>query len=449
MYKLSRYNQFQRWQNGYHIAYNARSGAVALMTEDNFRMYRAIGDKLHNGGPPELTPEEQVLLEQLVYGRFAYPAEYDELEAVKFSHNLNRYERNGLGLIVAPTMNCNMACEYCFEENKKGKMPPEVIEGLIDFVEKRAPGLRQVDINWYGGEPLMALDIIEDITESMLDLAKENKFVYTSSMISNGYLLTKETVDKLVDLKVSMVQITLDGPRRIHDKRRPLRNGRGSFDTILENIKYATTKLKIGVRVNIDKSFDESLVSELLDELVEAGLQKRVGIYFGQLEPASEICANIAESCYNANEFSAAEVRYYRRLHEHGFQILRLPAPIGVYCMAQIVSAFLIDPDGDIYRCFNHVGDKSKIMGNIRNPINYEHPAFRKLFAFDPFADAACRECEILPICMGGCPAKRVDRKLQGEELCETWKHNLHSMLDIIAQSRQQQQPVAVEKEQS
>ncbi|MBN2227430.1 MAG: SPASM domain-containing protein [candidate division Zixibacteria bacterium] len=442
-YTLSRYNRFQPWQNGYHIAYNARSGAVALMTEENYRTYLAIGEKLSGRDTGELNASEQALLDQLAYGKFAFPTEYDELAAIKFTHQLNRFESSSLGLIVAPTMNCNMACTYCFEQNKRGSMPPEVIEALIEFVEKRAPGLRHVDINWYGGEPLLAMAAIEDITQSMLDLAAEHAFTYTSSMISNGYLLTPDIVDRLVDAKVSMVQITLDGPRRVHDERRPLKNGRGSFDRIIENITYAVKKMAIGVRVNIDKQYNEALIAELLAELEAAGLQQRVGIYFGLLEPASEVCANIAENCYNANEFSEVEVQYYRQLLQHGFRILRLPSPVGVYCMAQIVNAFLVDPDGDIYRCFNHVGDKSKIMGNIRNPINYEDPNFRRLFAFDPFEDSMCRECSILPICMGGCPAKRVDRNLIGEELCETWRHNLHSMLDIIAASRQQQQQAA------
>jgi uncharacterized protein len=78
-------------------------------------------------------------------------------------------------------------------------------------------------------------------------------------------------------------------------------------------------------------------------------------------------------------------------------------------------------------------------MGNIRDTVNYQNPNFTRLFAFDPFADELCRKCDILPLCMGGCPANRADRGLTTEKVCQSWKHNLTPMLEIIARSRQQQ----------
>ncbi|UCD16853.1 MAG: SPASM domain-containing protein [Candidatus Zixiibacteriota bacterium] len=409
------------------------------MTEENFASYRELVDRITSGTISDLTPEEEKLLQQLEYGRFIYPDDYDELEALKFQHHLSRFEQSQIGFTLAPTMACNMACGYCFEENKRGRMPAKVIEGFIDFVEKRAPGLLRVDINWYGGEPLLAMGIIEDITETLLDLGQQHNFLYTASMISNGYLLSRETVDRLAELKISMIQVTLDGPARLHNAKRPLKNGGDSFDRIVENISYASTKMAIGVRVNIDKSFNKNIIEEMLEELKRADLQDRVGVYFGQLEASATVCANISESCYNANEFSAIEVEYYRLLLDHGFRIERLPSPTSAYCIAQQINGFLLDPDGDLYRCFNHAGDKSKTMGNIRDSINYRHQNFMRLFRFDPFDDESCRNCSILPICLGGCPARRADRGMTGDEMCESWKHNLRPMLEIIARSKQLQ----------
>jgi uncharacterized protein len=107
--------------------------------------------------------------------------------------------------------------------------------------------------------------------------------------------------------------------------------------------------------------------------------------------------------------------------------------------MAQVISSFLVDPDGDIYRCFNHVGDKSLIMGNISEAIDFRNKNFLRLFRFQPFSDETCGSCNFLPICMGGCPSRRTDRGLVGEQLCDSWRHNLEPMLEIIALSRQQQ----------
>jgi len=416
------------------------------MTSENYKMYRAIEERSIKEGKPSFSSEEQDLINQLQYGRFINAGDHDEREELNFWHMSSRFDKTTLGLVIAPTMACNMACEYCYEANKKGRMSATIIESILNHVEENGKVLEHVDIGWYGGEPLLAMDIIEDITESMIDLGEEHKFQYTSSMISNGYLLTRENVDKLRDLKVSMIQVTIDGPARLHNRKRPLKNGRESYETILENLKYAGTKMAIGLRVNIDKDFDDGIIEEMLEELKQAGLQDRVGIYFGLLEPATSACANIAESCFNNVEFSKKEIGFYRLLLEHGFRIEKLPSPVRTFCIAQDINAFVIDPEGELYKCFNYVGDKSKSMGNIRFDIDYMNENFMKLFRFNAFYDEGCRVCPILPVCMGGCPSRRADRDVKKEELCESWKHNLAEMLEIIALSRQQQAKVAAKE---
>ncbi len=439
MSKLSQYNHFQPWRDGYHIAYNALSGAVALMTDENFEVYRRISEKLASNSKPELSDQEKELFKQLEYGRFICKDHVDEVEALRFRHNLDRYNQSTLGLVLAPTLACNMACQYCYESNKKGRLSAQTIEKLVEFVENRAPGIAGLDVSWYGGEPLLALDIIEDLTSTFMDLGKEYKFEYTASMISNGYLLTPETADRLKEYKVRSIQITLDGPARIHNQKRPLKNGRPSFETIVKNMQYAIDKVNIGLRVNVDRSFTPEIIQELLQELIDAGLHEKIGLYFGQLEASTQVCSNIAESCYETADFSQIEIEYYRLLLKNGFRIDRLPSPMSTFCMSQTINSYLIDPDGDIYKCFNHVGDKNKKMGNIAEDINYQDHNFMRLFRFEPFGDDTCRSCNYLPICMGGCPSRRSDRGLKGEQLCDSWRHNLEPMLEIIALSRQQE----------
>lgn len=447
MATLSRYNHFQPWQGGYYIAYNAFSGAVALMTEENYAIYQQLAAKLNEADQPDLTEAEADLLKQLQYGLFARADNADEQTILRFNHNVSRYDRSGLGLVIAPTMACNMACQYCFEDKTAKKMSATVREAILDFVEKQARGISTLEADWYGGEPLLALDVIEDLTESFLELSEKYLFDYGASMISNGYLLTPETVDRLVDMKVRHVQVTLDGPARIHNVKRPLKNKKESFDQILENLKYASTKLSIGVRVNVDKSYTIDIIDELLTELTEAGLQQRTGVYFGMVEPSSQVCANIAESCYETADFSAIEVDYYRLLLERGFRIEKLPAPVGVFCMAQTTNAHLVDPEGFLYRCWNHAGDKDKAYGRISQEINYFDPNFQRLFAVDPYDSPQCVECNLLPICMGGCPARRADRQLSDDQMCEAWKHNLQPMLEIIARAKQQEMQRRQEQE--
>lgn len=439
MSKLSRYNHFQPWRDGYHIAYNALSGAVALMTDENYAMYETIAGKLSSGGHPEFDEKENELIKQLEYGRFLQVDDMDEVKSLQFQHNVDRYDRSSLGLVIAPTLACNMACTYCYEANKSGRLSPQLIEKIVEFVEKRARGIERLDVGWYGGEPLLAADIIEDLTETFLDLGKEYKFDYTASLITNGYLLTPAMTDRMQEFKVAMAQITLDGPGRVHNRKRPLKNGRPSFETIVENARYAMEKMGIGVRVNVDRSFTADIIAELLDELTRAGLHKKAGVYFGQLEASTQVCSNIAESCFETADFSRIEIEFYQLLLDHGFRIDKLPSPMSTFCMAQNINSFLIDPAGNLYKCFNHVGDTAKSMGNINRDINYRDGNFRRLFEFSPFDEETCESCNLLPVCMGGCPARRADRGLTGAQMCDSWKHNLQPMLEIIALSRQQQ----------
>ena len=157
MPKNSRYNHFQRWNDEHYIAYNARSGAVALMTHENYSMYLTLIQKMdsdQNGW----TDQERELFKQLEYGCFICPDGHDELEAILFEHNMWKYNQTVLNLTIAPTMACNMGCQYCYEENKAGVMNKEVKESLLEFVRERAKTLERLDISWYGGEPLLAME---------------------------------------------------------------------------------------------------------------------------------------------------------------------------------------------------------------------------------------------------------------------------------------------------
>ena len=436
MYKLSRYNHIQPWNDGNYIAYNAFSGAVAMMTPENYELLNRIGEKLASAENPSFGDEEEELFNQLKYAGFIHTADSEQSEEVAFNHYRARYDAANPGYIIAPTMACNMACEYCFEGDKKGKMSDEIIGALLDRIEKNLVGTKSIAVCWYGGEPLLAMDIIEKITKSILRMKEKAGFSYFGSIITNGYLLTPKSIDRLLELKVPTVQVTLDGPARMHNRKRPLKNGKPSFDRIIENLKYASGKMNVSIRVNIDKDFNIDMFDEMLTELMAAGLHEKARMYFGFLEPATSVCANISENCHSPEDFSKAEIEYFRLMLERGFSIDKLPRPITNFCLAQTINGVVLDHEGDLYKCLNHIGDKSRSMGNIRDKYDYNHPNFTRLFRIDPFHDEVCRECNILPICLGGCPSRRADRKVGAEKMCEAWKHNLPEMLEIIALSR-------------
>lgn len=439
MPKQSLYNHIQKWNGDYFIAYNARSGAVALMTPEQYNTYKGLIEKLDRDQTDGFDEEERELLKQMEYGMYACADDFDEKRKIEFQHNLARYNTSSAALVIAPTMACNMACEYCYEETKTGKLDEAGKKAIVDFVENRVAGISGLAITWYGGEPLLAMDIIEELSAKFIELSEKHQFGYDASMVTNGYLLKPPVADRLLELKVRGAQITLDGPSEMHNKKRPLKNGRDSFAAIIENLKYAAGKMNVSIRVNIDKSFTAEIIDRLLDELTAAGLKEHVSINFGHLDTATQVCANIAESCFDVSAFSAVETDFYRLLLERGFRIDKLPVPSAVACMAQTLESFVVDPNGEMYKCWNYVGNKERSMGNIRDAVNYQHPNFLRLYDVDPFKYEMCRECGILPVCMGACPARRIDRNLSPEQVCDSWKYNLEPMLEIIAASKHQE----------
>ena len=139
MPNISRFNHIRKWRDGHYLAFNAASGAMGLLSEENFTCYEHISASMCDNKPHEWSEQEQTLINQLKFGGFVTDHKDSDFEQLKFRCRQHRYDPRSLGLVVAPTMACNMGCAYCFESNKHGRMSPKVVEGLIEFVEKRAP----------------------------------------------------------------------------------------------------------------------------------------------------------------------------------------------------------------------------------------------------------------------------------------------------------------------
>ena len=112
-------------------------------------------------------------------------------------------------------------------------------------IEKHLGGVKYLSVAWFGGEPLVGMPVIESLSQRIIALCKEKNVQYSASIITNGYLLTKEVAEKLKEYHVRSAQITVDGPKEIHDTRRPMANGQGTYDVIMEHL--AETKgIQIG-----------------------------------------------------------------------------------------------------------------------------------------------------------------------------------------------------------
>lgn len=174
-----------------------------------------------------------------------------------------------LQLIILPTEQCNFRCSYCYEDFEVGRMKPAVVSGLKRLLMARAQSLRSLQLSWFGGEPLLALPVIQDVLMFASELSRKHSFQMSSSMTTNAYLLNEETFSELIRLGVSEYQITLDGPRETHDKTRLRADGAGTFDVVFGNIVRAHLSphdFKATLRIHYSED-TTSEVAKLLREL--------------------------------------------------------------------------------------------------------------------------------------------------------------------------------------
>ena len=160
-----------------------------------------------------------------------------------------------LGLTIAPTLDCNFRCVYCFENHIHGAMSEDVQNAVIDFIKARVQNLKHLSICWFGGEPLLSKAIIKHLSEEIIAICNEKRINYSASIISNAYLIDNNIIADFKQFKINDIQVTLDGTEKIHDARRKTVSGKSSFWTIVNNIKLLLENdISVSLRINIDNN---------------------------------------------------------------------------------------------------------------------------------------------------------------------------------------------------
>ncbi|WP_225827171.1 radical SAM protein [Streptomyces naphthomycinicus] len=162
---------------------------------------------------------------------------------------------DSLHLILLPTEQCNFRCTYCYEDFSTGRMPGSVVEGVKQLIDRRLDGLRSLDVSWFGGEPLLALPVVEEVSDHIVRRAATRpELACTAEMTTNGYTLDAATVERLAGLGIRRYQISLDGPREMHDRSRVRADGKESFARIWNNlldIKDSAAHVHVSLRIHL------------------------------------------------------------------------------------------------------------------------------------------------------------------------------------------------------
>ena len=343
---------------------------------------------------------------------------------------------------------CNLRCKYCFADegayhSARETMSSETAKAAIDFLLKESGSRKVLEVDFFGGEPLMNLGVVkETVYYAKAEAAKRGKrFLFTTT--TNGLLLDDDAI-KFFNEEMEHVVLSLDGRKEIHDAVRKTVNGKGSFDAVIGKIKeFVKSRGDKHYYVrgtftakNLDFSKD---VLFLADEGFDSLSMEPVVTDIPELQIREEHLPRIEKEYENLCE------EYIKREEAgEGFNFFHFNVDLeGGPCLSKRVSAcgagneyFSVVPNGDVYPCHQFAGDPKWRMGNVFE--GELDGALREKFAGSClFTRKKCGDCFAKFICSGGCNANNYHYNGDIEEpygmTCAMMKKRIECAMHILA----------------
>lgn len=413
------------------IIYSTRSGRAAVV---NSSVIRNIQSCSFDGIP------EDVLLE-LFSMDMIVPFDEIEFERVMEQNRLHLNDQKVLSITMQPGANCQLGCHYCGQKHEKHYLSEDMYDKVVNRIGtniKKGDGKYEIlFITWYGGEPLMAYNQIRQLSPRFLEFTKQNGLGYMSNMITNGLSLKENIFTELVEVcKVNHFQITIDGTKENHDKRRITKSGESTYDIILQNIINCTNlpifrseRCGLAIRMNIDHTNSDSIL-DFLHELASHNLQDKISLQFSPIVDWGD--NNASEKSLNKTDFAEIEIDWFMEAHKLGFNYELVPARSYGPCMVVNPDSEVYDAYGNIYPCYempytDAYKDPKFLIGNLKfDEATYNNDAFTRSWFNDVVqGKSTCRECRFFPVCGGGCPKQW----LLGTPACPSFKFNMEDRL--------------------
>jgi len=379
--------------------------------------------------PERLNGDEREALVALTeHGFIVQSREADRQNLDRFFTDF-REDTEQMRVTVLTTLQCNFACDYCFQGdhgdyNKfADKMSLDTCRQVVSWIEERLTQLhpKRLTLTFFGGEPLLNVPVMYEMAERLKVAADDAGVELSLGIITNGLLLSEEIVDRLIPYGLSYVKVTLDGDRDTHNRMRPLRGGQGTFDRIIQNVRKVAGKVRIVVGGNFDASSVDSYPA-LLDFLKEQDFaDKLVKVAFKPVvrekpknfipltvisdKPLNGTCMTAAgsggSSICDTCQFVDDQMAHLREeTKRRGF-----PTIDGVHmgpCEIHKRHAYTIGPNGSLYACPGFTGEPTMSVGHID-----DRKESWRMTAAERFEHLAawhkCDDCAFIPVCAGGC----------------------------------------------
>ncbi len=429
--KASRYNlSTMSPDSSRTILFNTLYGTTALIEPEELA---AVERMLTVPNAVPCSPHELELRDILRQGRYLIGDDVDEIAAVRNRKSVGMADPNRFDLIIMPNLDCNFACPYCYESHDhSNRMTDDVERSIKKWIANVIPKFTVMMLSWFGGEPTLSPERIASIGGAVLSLAKEHDVKLISHITTNGYALTEKWIKEYTRIGVFSYQITVDGPENAHNKTRVLASGKGSFRKVRQNIILLAKhdqRIKISLRVNYNQHNIHHIPELLRSFPAEIRSQLRV-VY----EPVfgSEALSATKNMCHS--QISSTIRNHYAVAESLGYDVTLGSIGVGklVYCYAERENQYIVNFNGDVFKCSVTDFDPAKRVGRIDADGSFvAEQGWHDWFGMTPF-DKQCEACSFLPLCMGGCRKERAARGATGS-YCNLVPSNTSQSLKSIA----------------
>jgi uncharacterized protein len=383
-----------------------------------------------------LSADEREALHELTENGFVVAARDAERRAVEAYFRDVRQSTDTLRVTVLTTLQCNFACDYCYQGDHGDwntfaeKMSPETAARVGDWIEARLDEVRpnKLSLMFFGGEPLLNVPVMYYLADRASIASRQRGIPMTISVVTNGLLLTREIVQRLLSFAPLSLKVTLDGDRDTHNRMRPLRGGQGTFDKIVRNVGQVADLCPVSIGGNFDEAsvasypalleflraqeFAPSIAKVAFKPIIRnrvAPAGPRGLIPLTSVDesgrPLNGTCMTVAgtgasSACDACNLLDDKMSWLREETRRHGF-----PTVDGVHmgpCEIHRDHSHTIGPDGALYACPGFTGEKGQSVGHIDGRQDAAHARARS--SFDRLsAWKECHDCAFIPVCAGGC----------------------------------------------
>lgn len=395
-YKFNDYLISTYDENDNLIIYDTLRQKIWMVEKDKVACIKEVGHQIIETG--ECRGSIQIV-NTLLKCKIIQRTDTDDKEELEALYRNVLFNQNILSVILLPTEKCNFRCTYCYENFQNGKMNDDVISKIEEIINNWLPQYNILHLNWFGGEPLLAMDVIKKTSEKILQICKKMKKPFYSSITTNGYLLDLYTMKELLKLHVMVFQITLDGDRRTHDKQRVLQNGQGTYAVILQNLlniknHIKTKTIKIIIRVNVSRDLNENAINKLI-KLFEDDKRFIISVQkiFAAENQANDGAPNLSD--------------YIKTLEKCTHHYVDDLDPHETICYAAKQNTLMIRSDGAISKCTVNFQDENNCFGNILSKDVKDITLNSYMYNYSRHKKEICMKCCIYPLCFGRqCPAR-------------------------------------------